>query len=434
MTTQVRKPRLLIAGEFSSGKTQLITGLLNEEILPSNVTSTSLPPMWVSEDVEESTMVDLFGNSHPLPDLAEISVTKTAFCKMRHQAEILKHYDLIDTPGNSDPNIPPESWMRMLDCADVVVWCTNATQAWRQSEKAVWLEMKPGLCRDATLLITHGDRVIDERSRERLVRRVKRDSQMFFDHTMMVSLIEENDIQAIFDHLVGLAGNLNLIGADQPKFETHVRGNSNVRVRKIQVGAAPATAAEPAPAAAEPVVPAPVADPAPVVEPAPVAAEVETPVEPVLQPTLAEAPAAEPVIKTPSEEEAIALLLTEEEEILEAEEVVVPELTEEAATDAPLVPSEPVEDVYVDLDEDDTSARVMEVLGQEQNVLPFSKRADENTTPATKLWQSVSAGKDLDDVASWSDAVSALLKEVDKLLEEGSSSSPNDPFNVLARD
>jgi len=58
MTQQTRKPRLLIAGEFSSGKTQLITGLLQEEILPSNVTSTSLPPMWIKNDAAESSMVD----------------------------------------------------------------------------------------------------------------------------------------------------------------------------------------------------------------------------------------------------------------------------------------------------------------------------------------------------------------------------------------
>ena len=42
-----RLPRILVAGEFSSGKTQLISGLLGEAVLPSNVISTALPPIWL---------------------------------------------------------------------------------------------------------------------------------------------------------------------------------------------------------------------------------------------------------------------------------------------------------------------------------------------------------------------------------------------------
>ena len=39
-----RKPRILVAGEFSAGKSTIINRLLGFELLPENVTSTSLPP------------------------------------------------------------------------------------------------------------------------------------------------------------------------------------------------------------------------------------------------------------------------------------------------------------------------------------------------------------------------------------------------------
>ena len=54
---------------------------------------------------------------------------------------MLELMEIIDTPGNSDPNMAVETWQRMLEFADAVIWCTNATQAWRQSEAAVWDEM-----------------------------------------------------------------------------------------------------------------------------------------------------------------------------------------------------------------------------------------------------------------------------------------------------
>ena len=372
MTQQTRKPRLLIAGEFSSGKTQLITGLLQEEILPSNVTSTSLPPMWIKNDAAESSMVDLMGNRHPLPDLDDVSVSKTAFCEMQHDAEFLNHFEIIDTPGNSDPNIPPESWMRMLNCADVILWCTNATQAWRQSEKAVWLDMKPELCENATILITHGDRVIDERSQERLARRVRRDSQDFFDYQMLVSLIDEDHIQNISNHLIGLSSTLELTGVDEPEFETKARGNNDIKVRKIQVRK-------------------------------PAAETLATPAEPAdaLVGGTQDRPAEKPG----------RLVL---DASMSAENAVKPAETVTAAIDTS-------NDVDSAADSDvsaESSKRVMDVLKLEENILPFSKPANDGSSRASVMWASLIEGKDMTDIENWKESVTSLLGQVDKLLDE----------------
>jgi len=369
MTQQTRKPRLLIAGEFSSGKTQLITGLLQEEILPSNVTSTSLPPMWIKNDAAESSMVDLMGNRHPLPDLDDVSVSKTAFCEMQHDAEFLNHFEIIDTPGNSDPNIPPESWMRMLNCADVILWCTNATQAWRQSEKAVWLDMKPELCENATILITHGDRVIDERSQERLARRVRRDSQDFFDYQMLVSLIDEEDIQNISKHLIGLSSTLELTGVDEPEFEKKARGNNDIKVRKIQVRT---------PGAETPA----------------------TPAEALVGNTQ----------DRPAEKPGRLML----DASMSAENALKPAETVTAAIDT----SNDVDGAAGNDVSAESSKRVMDVLKLEENILPFSKPANDGSSRASVMWASLIDGKDMTDIETWKESVASLLGEVDKLLDE----------------
>lgn len=274
MNERHRKPRLLIAGEFSAGKTQLINGLLDQQLLPSNVTSTSLPPIWLSQDHSETCRVGLDGSHHPLQGFENVPIDGTAFCQVAHDAPFLEYFDVIDTPGNSDPNIPAESWMRMLDYADAVLWCTNATQAWRQSEKAVWKGMNPRLHANSTLLITHADRLPDAETAVRLERRVYRDASEHFSNQMLVSLIDEQDLDRIADHLLELAGKISLTGTDTPTFEAQApqavvpQRPAGGRIMPRRVSAM---------AAAKQAMPAPQAAPASTPTPAPAAAHASAP-------------------------------------------------------------------------------------------------------------------------------------------------------------
>ncbi|MCV2876529.1 50S ribosome-binding GTPase [Rhodobacteraceae bacterium XHP0102] len=248
MTQMKRKPRLLVAGEFSAGKTQLINGLLGANVLPSNVTATALPPVWISADHMGDRRVGLDGTSEPLRDLRNVALEGTLCCEMQMQAPILDYVDLIDTPGNSDPNIDATSWMRMLDCADMVIWCSNAVQAWRQSEKAVWQAMPPRLRRNATLVVTHADRLHDSQSADRLMRRVLRETDPFFDHHILASLLVETDLDFVANHVVTLAGQVACTGADllsaapQQMRPSQQGPNPTPRrvARPIRVGSSPA--------------------------------------------------------------------------------------------------------------------------------------------------------------------------------------------------
>ena len=210
-----RKPRLMIAGEFSAGKTRLLNGLLGERVLPSNVTSTALPPVWMVRGAPAGLAVGLDGASRRIDTLAEAGVDDTHYCVLCHPAPLLDRFELIDTPGNSDPNIPSESWERMLDYADALVWCTNATQAWRQSEKSVWRDMPDRLRDKATLIATHADRLPDETATNRVLRRLNREAGEIFPTILMASLEDAADIERIRAHLDGLTRTLDpLQGAE----------------------------------------------------------------------------------------------------------------------------------------------------------------------------------------------------------------------------
>ncbi|WP_371171508.1 dynamin family protein [Aliiroseovarius sp. 2305UL8-7] len=215
-----RKKRLMVAGEFSSGKSQLINRLLEHELLPSNVTSTSMPPIWVIQGEGDGIRVDLNETVTPLTSLEDVDVESTLFCVVKSSSPFLEHYDLIDTPGNSDPNIPSICWERMLTYADVLVWCSNAVQAWRQSEKAVWDELDVRHYIQSSMLITHADRLVDEQSAEKVERRVRRDAAEYFEHFLMKSLIDAADVAEIREHLLeNVLPRIDCVGEDRSLVE-----------------------------------------------------------------------------------------------------------------------------------------------------------------------------------------------------------------------
>ena len=200
-----RLPRMIVTGEFSAGKTKLINGLVGQQVLPSNVTSTSLPPVWLIYGKDVSFRVDLDGNVQEVSGIGEVSVHDTLVYVTAVESDILRHMDIIDTPGNSDPNIPSVCWERMVGHADMMIWCTGATQAWRQSEKSTVRDLPEDLRQQGMLLITQADRIAEERQQQKLKRRVTRDASQFLPEIHMASLIDEDQVDELRANVITLA-------------------------------------------------------------------------------------------------------------------------------------------------------------------------------------------------------------------------------------
>lgn len=187
-----RKPRIALMGEFSAGKSTLSNLLMGARPLPEKVTATRLSPVWISFGNEAPYRVDIDGTTEPvsLEHLEDIPVQATRVIHLFVESDILEVCDLIDFPGISDPNMSSEVWERMLTEVDAVIWCTHATQAWRQSEAAVW-ETMPELVREhSTLLITRFDKLTNDKDRERVIKRVSRETKGQFGGIFPVSLLQ----------------------------------------------------------------------------------------------------------------------------------------------------------------------------------------------------------------------------------------------------
>ncbi|UWQ74276.1 dynamin family protein [Leisingera sp. M658] len=185
-----RKPRLALMGEFSAGKSTLTNLLVGRQPLPTRVTATRLPPVWISHGPEAASITATDGSKTPLrpEDLANVPMDTTALIRLTLPAEALELCDLIDMPGISDPNMPSSVWQNLLPEVDGVIWCTHATQAWRQSEAAVWEEISHRFEGPSTLLITHFDKLRNSRDQDRVVRRVRKETGVAFGAIFPLSL------------------------------------------------------------------------------------------------------------------------------------------------------------------------------------------------------------------------------------------------------
>ena len=186
-----RKPRIAIMGEFSSGKSTLCNVLMGARPLLEKVTATQLPPVWLSYGPDDAYTMGLDGVAYDLDlrDLEQVSLETTEHIRIFMKSDILRYCDLIDMPGISDPSMSPEVWERMAYLADGVLWCTHATQAWRQSEAGVWNSFPAEMRRNSLLLITRFDKIIGDADRAKVLKRVRHEVDGLFAGVIPVSLL-----------------------------------------------------------------------------------------------------------------------------------------------------------------------------------------------------------------------------------------------------
>lgn len=191
-----KRPRVALMGEFSAGKSTLSNLLIGQSALPVNITATQLPPVWMSYGQQPSYKIGLEGEKEEVDaNFSGVSVHDTRCVRVFLESNFLKNCDLIDMPGISDPNMDAEVWQRVIGEADIVIWCSHATQAWRQSEKAVWDTMPHDLYEKSLLLLTRMDRILADRDRVRVVKRVQSETEGLFREVVPVSLIQALEAQ-----------------------------------------------------------------------------------------------------------------------------------------------------------------------------------------------------------------------------------------------
>ncbi|WP_420583987.1 dynamin family protein [Ruegeria sp.] len=183
-----RKPIFALMGEFSAGKSTLMNFLLRSHALPTQVTATQLPPVWFSWGKKQAYVQRHDGTREniTLDQLDSVGVNDVQFVRIFLESDILEAVDLIDTPGISDPKIDSDVWRRAVGQANGVLWCTHATQAWRETERATWVSLPERLQHNSLLLVTRAD-VLGAKDRQKVLRRVNREAGHLFNRSILFS-------------------------------------------------------------------------------------------------------------------------------------------------------------------------------------------------------------------------------------------------------
>ncbi|PUB17560.1 dynamin family protein [Yoonia sediminilitoris] len=237
-----RKPRIALMGEFSAGKSTLSNLLLGSRPLPEKVTATRLSPVWMSYGTQAPYREAMDGSTEPvsLDALEDIPVDETRVIRLFLDADILDVIDLIDFPGISDPNMASTVWERVLPEVDAVIWCTHATQAWRQSEAAVWETMPEPVREHSILLITRYDKLTTDKDRRRVFKRVRRETDGQFGGTFPISLLQAleagddydkwdgSGAGPFVDHLLETIQKLSTLAARSPQPLYNITGDNAV--------------------------------------------------------------------------------------------------------------------------------------------------------------------------------------------------------------
>lgn len=177
-----RPLRVAIVGEFNSGKSSLANLLVRIEGLPTAVvSSTQIPTLLYHSPKPRVFVAHQDGRRNEVRNAGSIPETSIARLEVGLPSPCLRSMEILDLPGLADPRFDRGVEDLMLQTADVLVWCTVSTQAWKESERTAWQMLPARLRRWALLVVTHSDLVRNAQDIHKLLRRLSVEAGEFRD-------------------------------------------------------------------------------------------------------------------------------------------------------------------------------------------------------------------------------------------------------------
>lgn len=184
------KPVIALMGEFSAGKSTLLNFLLDGDHLPTKVTATNLPSVWVTHSETQFTQGLRHDGTLETVDVAQLGEdVRDTYLLLRYgiSADILKRVDIVDTPGISDPKLAKGATLFLGEFLDSVLWLSPANQAWRQTEKAVWTDFPAALHRTSLIVLTRADKMRRANDLNKVMKRVKQETNALFQEQVALN-------------------------------------------------------------------------------------------------------------------------------------------------------------------------------------------------------------------------------------------------------
>lgn len=194
-----RPPCAVVLGEHNAGKTSVVNGLLADGVLPhSVVANTYCFALLRYADRQKAIAVSTSGHRTVLdaavsqPNPETLSLIEIGLRNSR-----LKDFEILDTPGGTSPAdalaLPPLSPLR------IPLWCTVATQAWKESERSAWASLAGRFRRHGLLVVTGIDRINSPDDAAHLAARLNHEAAPHFRGVVYAAPREDLPIDGLTD-------------------------------------------------------------------------------------------------------------------------------------------------------------------------------------------------------------------------------------------
>jgi dynamin family protein len=179
------RPRVIVLGESNTGKTSLTNLLLDQAIVPDNVIANTRRPLMLRyaettrlTGITCNRTIDLTDGDAGQHCTSNLICLEACIPNPR-----LAAFDLVDTPGLSTS---VQLGAVEFQATDLVLWCTIATQAWKESERRLWMSIPRRHHWDAILVATHRDHLRDDNDMRKVCTRLATETAGCFRSIVLV--------------------------------------------------------------------------------------------------------------------------------------------------------------------------------------------------------------------------------------------------------
>lgn len=176
--------RVVVCGEVNSGKSTVINALLRGRVLPDLFGAKSRPFIHVRPGDAGSITARVAGADVPLDEMTSDALREAETCEVITEAAYLDGFEIIEMPFLNERDITQDQ-IAFVEAADLLVWTTIASQAWRLSEKTILdrCEKRPSA---AVLVVSRCDKLRSDEDRGKLLGRMERETGDYFREIVMM--------------------------------------------------------------------------------------------------------------------------------------------------------------------------------------------------------------------------------------------------------
>lgn len=171
------------AGEFGAGKSSLANMLAGADILPTGPQHLKLPLVIVAYSETPETTVgwwDKEPKTYSGIALEKAAADAPDFISVGLNTPALQEISLFDLPGTGALDDTYKETLDLLKFVDCAIWCTNGTNAWRETERHLWSQVPQALRANSLLAVTHADLPPVRDALDRVVSRLNKEKGDLF--------------------------------------------------------------------------------------------------------------------------------------------------------------------------------------------------------------------------------------------------------------